>query len=203
MEVNIIPAFPTPIAIVNKFISEEECDDLTKKFNQLVPMKPHPAIDGKAFSSHYTVHDLSNFLSKETYDRLNLIINETANAIGLPKLVLFNSWVNIQHKNSRLKYHSHPNSELSGALYLNVNDDGGRLQLESPNPFVHFTSYKKETVFNDKMWIKPQKGDLVIFPSYVRHGSFDNNMDNRMVFSFNTISPDYKSFLLSNEEKDS
>ena len=99
-------------------------------------------------------------------------------------------WSNIQQPGSALREHCHPSSVLSGALYINV-DDNSVLPVHNPNPYVYFTSKNKSTIFNCEYAKFPVKNcQLLIFPSWLKHGKNDlkNEMDDRVVVSFNASS---------------
>ena len=72
------------------------------------------------------------------------------------------SWITIQRENSKLKYHNHPNSILSGIIYLKVDDDSSKLVFQNP------ASMEGET-----KEITPTKGLMLMWPSFLRHGSDD------------------------------
>ena len=94
---------------------------------------------------------------------------------------------NIQHKDSILKEHCHPQSLVSGALYINV-DENQKIYFHNPNPYVYSSPKEKITPYNmEHQFIKVNKGDLLLFPSWLRHGKDDhvNTMDDRIVISFN------------------
>ena len=62
----------------------------------------------------------------------------------------------------------------------------------NPNPYSEYLGYfyKPETLnyLNFKtIYLKPKNGDLILFPSWFRHGSEDiNQTKERIVMSFNT-----------------
>ena len=87
------------------------------------------------------------------------------------------SWCNIQGKDSTLDFHNHPNSVVSGIIFLKVDENSSKLVFQNP------TSLTKEI-----HQITPKTGLLVMWPSYLRHGSGDsiNKSAERIVLSFNT-----------------
>ena len=101
-----------------------------------------------------------------------------------------NSWFNIQPVGSNLEQHSHPNSIASAALYINVDHNSAPLVVENPNAIAVFNNYHNSvSQYNCQAHsFIPENGQLIIFPSWLKHGSFGNknNTDARMVISFNT-----------------
>jgi uncharacterized protein (TIGR02466 family) len=85
----------------------------------------------------------------------------------------------------------HANSILSGSLYINVDNESSKLYFDNPNQFIKYFEYNYQelTDYNfEYFYITPKVGDLVIFPSWLTHGSNgeQNNTENRTVISFNT-----------------
>ena len=73
---------------------------------------------------------------------------------------LAESWCTIQKENSTLKWHQHPNSIISGILYLKVDWDSSKLVFQNP---TSMEGQVKE--------IQPTPGLLLMWPSYLMHGS--------------------------------
>ena len=89
-----------------------------------------------------------------------------------------------------LDEHYHPNSIVSGALYLNV-DDSCYLTFHNPNPYIYFTDIVEYNSCNyqwQKYYVK--NGDLILFPSWLRHSVPSNPTEKRYTISFNTIRRD-------------
>ena len=116
-------------------------------------------------------------------------INIFGELYGIPTdLKISQIWSNIQNSDSVLHEHSHPNSIISGALYINV-DDSCSITFHNPNPYVYFTNALENTPYNFE-WCKysVENGDLLLFPSWLRHGHPEhiNQMDGRICISFNS-----------------
>ena len=96
-------------------------------------------------------------------------------------------WSNIQNSGSILTEHCHPNCIVSGALYINVSDDD-KLWFHNPNPYITFTHKHTVTSYDcDSYWIPVENCELVLFPSWLKHGKYDEviKMNDRIVVSFN------------------
>jgi len=183
----LIEAFPVPITHILNFISDDERIKLLDKLKK-VKYHKHSALSGDASSTHF-YKNINRELGKPILTRLEDAVNEYGSMMGLPPLKIFNTWTNIQNSGSVLKYHTHPNSEVSGAFYLNMTDDGGKLNFSTPNPYISNQFYLERNWYNyESFWIQPNNCDLILFPGWLKHGSFDNNMNNRVVVSFNAIS---------------
>ena len=130
----LIEAFPVPIVNISNFINDEERDSLCDKLKNL-KYHQHSALTGNASSTHCH-KNINKELGKKLLNRLDQSVNEYGKIFGLPPLKIFNTWANIQNTSSVLKYHTHPNAEVSGALYLNITEQGRKLNFSTPNPYI-------------------------------------------------------------------
>ena len=183
---NITPLFPTALGTISNFINEDERLKLFKSITG-VKHEPHGAIIGNGVSSH-KFKDSPNFIDENIKNRLEYQVNKYAMIYGMgSNLKVNNIWSNIQNSGSALNEHCHPNSFISGALYINVNDSCS-ITFNNPNPYIHFTDIVENNPGNFK-WQRcfVRNGDLILFPSWLKHGhhSHVNTMNNRMVISFN------------------
>ena len=190
---NMLNLFPIPVSIHENFLSEDEAKkiyDICKSNTS----KRHTSFLGDATSNHNDdinfLHHLSNTITNLDL-RIQNFIDNYSKQIGLRSQKVANSWFNIQQKNSVLKPHMHANSILSGALYINVDDQSSKLYFDNPNQFIKYFEYNYQelTDYNfEFFYITPKIGDLVIFPSWLTHSSNgeQNNTENRTVISFNT-----------------
>ena len=184
MNYEIFSLFPIPVLRVKNFITEDERFDLLKRID-CIKHEEHPTLIGDTVSSH---NIKNNLLENSLVDKLQDPLDYYCKVNGLAKVKITNSWSNIQNKNSRLLDHRHPESKISGALYINVSMNSSNLYFLNPNPFNEFVDYIEETEYNfSYVRIEPENCQLILFPSWLKHGSHEetNNMDNRIVVSFN------------------
>ena len=104
-------------------------------------------------------------------------------------------WSNVHDSKSKHHIHQHPNSFLSGVIYLSTpnNDENypGNIFFVDPrigNRTAHADYYEK-TPYNEKAWcFTPKKGMMLLFPSWLEHGTdagkFSKNQ-HRISLSFN------------------
>ena len=103
------------------------------------------------------------------------------------------AWVNINYPNSYNILHSHPNSHLSGVMWIKSPKDCGVISFDNPNghqTYTEINSYNQE--FNDQFfihhsyWLPPIEGRMIIFPSHLQHEVRENNSnEDRISVSFN------------------
>jgi uncharacterized protein (TIGR02466 family) len=186
---NNLLIFPTFIKKCDNFLNKKECKDVIKELKK-IPSKNHGALTlDKSTSSHSDISNVHIKLGNEFNSRLSSIIDEYAEEYGYEKLIISNSWHNIQYKNSALSTHCHPNSIISGVLYLKVDNLSSKLFFYNPNPHVQFSNYMKENICNFKNTIfEVENGCLIMFPSWLQHGSGhqENKSNERICLSFNT-----------------
>jgi uncharacterized protein (TIGR02466 family) len=81
------------------------------------------------------------------------------------------SWITVTKEKEQHHMHHHPNSFLSGTLYIDVDENVDKIGFQRPNIFNSIklptnepNSYTKHTEF-----VPAKKGRIVIFPSHVEH----------------------------------
>ena len=184
-----VKVFPTLIKYVSNFLNEKELNQIIKLILNK-KLSSHLSLKGKAKSTHGLNSDILSNIDKNIVEKIKDKVNEYAVDYGVRKLKLDNSWVNIQNKNSILNKHSHPDSIVSGALYLKVDKNSSKIYFYNPNIYLTFVNVFKQTEFScENYFFTPQVGDLILFPSWLMHGSNNekNNSIERIVLSFNTL----------------
>ena len=98
-------------------------------------------------------------------------------------------WAVINKKNSYNVKHNHQNCYLSSAYYIKKPENSGDITFHDPKEAktYRFPEVKKHTNYSaQSITIKPDEGDLLIFPSYLYHDVGTNLSDEeRVVVSFN------------------
>lgn len=195
---NVI-AFSTLITVYDDFISSECCSKLFD-FCKGKEIKCNQQFVGNG-SSYFSLSSyILDEIEKEKIVKLNLkskiqeVLSDYSCKFGINPVKITNSWFNFQEKESILKNHSHENSIFSGALYLNANENSSQICFENPNPFISYFNFENSIInpnnFSSKFFkVQPKTGQLIIFPSWINHGSNyeKNNMKGRLVLSFNSI----------------
>lgn len=109
------------------------------------------------------------------------------------KLILTSAWININGKNSSNSVHNHPGCDLSGCLWIKSTKNSGSIRFENPNHFSQFKlinhcnfETKSKISFSDYYWFKPIEGQMLLFPSEIRHCVLENMDDeDRISIAFN------------------
>mgnify|MGYP000427375778 CR=1 FL=1 len=101
---------------------------------------------------------------------------------------LAKGWAVINKKNSFNVKHNHQNCYLSSAYYIKKPENSGDITFHDPKEAktYRFPEVKKHTNYSaESITIKPEEGDLLIFPSYLYHDVGTNLSDEeRVVVSF-------------------
>ena len=100
-----------------------------------------------------------------------------------------NSWFNVEKKNSKLEKHAHALSTLSVVIYIKVDKNSSNLIFYNPHSYVlrNTMSLRNTEYTYDYIEFKPEKGKLLLFPSWLVHGTEHNNTHNRIVLGCNVL----------------
>jgi len=101
----------------------------------------------------------------------------------------FEYWIQDYISNDYHGTHAHPHSSISGTYYIRANEHAGKLRFSNPNPFYTMTLCNGDSI-GEKLYhnITPQKGLLVLFPSWLSHEVLPSSNPKdciRTSFSFN------------------
>jgi len=186
IESNIQNLFPMPVGMYNfpRPFTQTELEyirDLEKAKN----MGNQKSIDNYALKSDI-LSEISNFC--------DTCANEFFHKIYKPKneisLRITQSWFNYTETGEFHHKHTHPNSFISGVMYIQTDDTKDRI-------YFFENSYKQfkipATDFNlynsDSWWFEAKTGQLLLFPSKMEH-MVETRPDveyTRMSLSFNTF----------------
>ena len=87
---------------------------------------------------------------------------------------LGNAWINVNHQGAYNVTHIHPNCDYTFVYY--ITDSNAAIVLESPNMFERYNhlvsvdkQYKQQYGTTTEYSVYPSKGDILIFPSFLKH----------------------------------
>jgi uncharacterized protein (TIGR02466 family) len=189
-----VELFPSLIHVVSEFLSQQQCEDIIE-YAKTLKNEVHDAIPENGISNHNLKYSFleevqKNVLSCTFINRaIQEKIDEYSESVGYSSLRISNSWINFQYPDSQLMRHTHPDSQISAVLYLKADENSSKIYFYNPNPYVFFTAHKEFTKYSfHKQWFRAIPGDLILFPSWMAHGSDGekNQSDERVAVSFNT-----------------
>ena len=135
-----------------------------------------------------------NFLNKIKDYLKHIISNEFGWKYVPNKQRIVAMWAIINKKNSFNVMHNHQNCYFSSAYYVKKPKNSGDITFFDPKEAkkYRFPKIEKYTEYSaEAVTIKPEEGDLLIFPSYLYHSVSENlSEDDRVVVSFN-VDVDY------------
>ena len=123
--------------------------------------------------------DFFNFINKE--------LDYYSQATTIQRGDKFQYWVQDYKPDQFQGYHKHPGSTISGVYFIRSNN-AGPIQFKNPNPYMEFTQWNHHSSIDKFVYfnIKPSKGMLLLFPSWLKHGISKNETDEtRISISFN------------------
>lgn len=142
--------------------------------------------DSKKNLGYYNLN-LFNFIDICLLDIKSKLFSEEIN------LNIISCWANKTTKGQKHHRHSHINSIMSGIFYLTSHPTGETVFYQ-PNPWFYlermqiFRFSKDVSLLDLKQEVKPQKGNLVIFPSQVEHSVNENkDEEDRYTIAFNVF----------------
>jgi len=137
----------------------------------------------------------TNLLDLEKYSTLKNWINEQLAIYArdilcwkFGNISITQSWVSLKRPGDKHLLHRHPNSLISGVLYWQ--DNIGSMYLKRPglpqNIEIEIAKFNEYSI--DWIEIKPEKGLLCLFPSYLEHFVSENNTtEDRYCLPFNSM----------------
>ena len=178
--------FPTPVSQYD--LSFLDLDGIIKILDKF-EVAPHGLLDDSdsSYGLDFTIlyDDELKFLKEE----LDTCINEYVQRTGLQEIVITGSWYNKMTTGRSLNLHRHEGSVLSGAFYLDVDDNSVPLRMRSPLlPYKMNDMYQRmdNQYASPGVMLKPSKGQLILFPSWIEHET-DSEQGHRCLISFNTF----------------
>lgn len=170
----ITALFPTPL-ISGELEDTSICDKLEKRILEMRDNK-----EGNFEAGNFVTYD--NLHSPEMGEPFiefgRIVLAETQNFLdflGVKRDAHYISgmWANVTNPNHRHPVHMHPNSLLSGILYIKTPEKCGSTAFVDPRPAarVFEPSYDRMFEFNAGLFrFPPKRGTLVMWPSWLYHG---------------------------------
>jgi len=177
--------FPTPVSVfdLGRNITSEEksCIDL------LLKSTTSNGANKKSKDNYALRQDVLGSLQKFCVDSVSQFASEILRhkEVGLR---ITQSWLNKSVKGDSHHSHRHPNSVLSGVLYIETGEED-RINFtknaDKESFFFEATDWNK---YNSEDWWLPVKAtELFVFPSHLWHSVPPVESESRISLSFNTF----------------
>lgn len=166
---NIIGIFPTPVYFhtMNRKFSSSELKFIEKN-------KKH------TYKNAGNTTTLNNYILNEKpfsklKKELNLRIKDYFDKVICPsdKITPYitQSWLNFTEKDQYHHMHHHPNSLVSGVLYINCDEKYDKIKFHNLNINKAFQfEHKNFNIWNSpSWWFSVKTGNLIMFPSTLTH----------------------------------
>ena len=190
--------FPVPIYVINL--------NLTLSEEELKFISQQKRIDNVGNQTTEEKYLLENKEMARVKDRLTECCNEYAGEVWKvqnPSMFITQSWANWTKPNHHHHQHTHKNSLYSGVFYLSADDEKDRICFFAPLQSELMPVYKEWTKWNSDMWWVPIKtGEVVLFPSWLKHGVDtveEGNREERISLAFNVFAKKLGAYELSTE----
>ncbi len=197
----IVPIFPLPIYKTNigrEFTKQEQNELDTIISEQLADrMGPEPkdiSID-KYLLCRKSFLSIQSFIEQHLKEFVTTIMGiDTVKTSWSPHIT--QSWLNVYKPKQYDPPHIHHNCIISGVFYINClelsdKSDGIVFDATSHHILQEFDlPIAQDTIFSDRpRHVSVVEGDLILFPSTVRHGVYSNKTSDqtRISLAFNSI----------------
>ena len=149
-------------------------------------------------TNHGGWHSPTTMQDKPEYQQLTAALFNMMNEIFKkeqlePNVSLGNMWANINPPRAWNQKHNHANAFFSGAYYVKVPINAGKLELHDPRPGPQLLRPRQTTEnLSREYWrsvaFEPKEGRIIIFPAWLEHEVKSNESnDIRISISFNFI----------------
>ena len=187
MNLDINGLFPVPVVITNlnrdfteaeNLTFKEYCNDVRENAGNMVSNNSNVLDDERLFN-------IKEFIQQS----LNEYVLQVIQPQNDLDVYITQSWLNVTSKDEYHHKHAHPNSYLSGVLYIKTDEDG----IKFFKPYNQYQQLKPEienwNLYNsESWWFDVSDKMIVLFPSYLEHMvETKQNNSNRISLSFNTF----------------
>jgi len=191
VDARIIPLFPTPL-IIGNVPDIKICDRLESKLRKEMKAKR-----GQTEAGVFTTDDQLHVKGRGFEELTTLVMGEVKQYMDWLHLSrtghkITGMWGNITTKHHRHPMHIHPNSYVSGVIYIKTPNGCGNIAFSDPRPGARVIEpdYTMMNEFNSGIHSHtPVKGTMLLWPSWMPHGVeqgvLEDDNEERIVIAFN------------------
>jgi uncharacterized protein (TIGR02466 family) len=187
MQHDMMNMFAVPVyrASLARAFSRQEMEFFKQALQGAVPaINNQSSVDKRVLASP-VMADIRSFVEAHLAQYQQTVFN-TSNQV---KLQITQSWLTMSGKGQSHHVHTHPNSVVSGVLYINLAPvDGINFYRNEDNIWYELVKQQDNYYNAYQYFVQTTVGDLLLFPSNVRHGVREVTEDvQRVSLSFNTF----------------
>ena len=161
--------FPTPLIFTN--IEREFTKEELEFFDEQSKTTFKNEGNVTSLDNYLMRHDPMTTIKQEITSALQLYLDEVIKPKDDVKPYITQSWLNYTDENQYHHKHAHPNSFLSGVMYVNADPEKDKITFFNDSMYKQIKLFPKEwNLYNAESWfftVKP--GDIVVFPSSLIH----------------------------------
>ena len=179
--------FPTPILMTElgrRFTDDEVLFFTDQSRDTVTNMGNVTSRDNYVFKQ-----DVMKDLHKAALDAVNLYMKDVLNATDEVTPYVTQSWLNYTKPGEYHHKHEHPNSFLSGVIYINADPKKDKIHFYN-NKYRQIKPELKDWNWwnSDSWWFEVKTGAIIIFPSHLTHMvEQTQSEDTRISLAFNTF----------------
>ena len=183
--------FPTPLTFTKlpRKYTDEELEFITKCSLNLSKNTGNNTTIDRYVLEDPVMADLKKFIQFH----INHFMENIEAPYNPVEAYITQSWLNFTKPGEYHHKHEHPNSYLSGVLYINADPEKDKIYFYKGGYKRITVPTKNYNIFNsESWWFNVGTCDLVIFPSYLTHMVEETvSADTRISLSFNTFLKGY------------
>lgn len=187
MQHDLMNMFATPLyrASLERPFTEAELNFFREALADSVESISNFSSRDKSVLNNPVLRDLRDTLQRHLDEYFKTIYN-TSNRVSLK---ITQSWLTLSRQGESHHAHTHPNSVVSGVLYINLAENDGISFHRNEDNVWHELLPAQENYFNAKRYfINTQVGNILLFPSNVRHSVREvEEVVERVSLSFNSF----------------
>jgi uncharacterized protein (TIGR02466 family) len=187
VEATINGIFPTPVYFSKLYreLTKEELSFINKTKLDVSFNDGNTTSNDNYILNKKEFQNLKSEIDLKVKDYFDKIISSTNNITPY----ITQSWLNYTETNQFHHKHQHPNSLISGVLYINCNEEFDKIKFFNENYKTIKPEVKEWNIWNSESWWFPVKtGDIILFPSSLAHMVETKKGDNtRISLAFNVF----------------
>lgn len=187
MQHDMMNMFAVPLyrATLGRAFSQSEMQFFHETLRGAVPAIANQSSVNKQVLSAPQMRDIRRVIEEHLAQYMRTVFN-TSNQV---QLQITQSWLTLAGKGQSHHVHTHPNSVVSGVLYINLAQQDGISFYRNEDNIWYELIRQQDNYFNaSQYFVQSSVGDLLLFPSNVRHGVREVTADiQRVSLSFNTF----------------